>query len=193
MARLSTFYPSDTRSTPFQAPHRHGLITGATGTGKTITLQTLAENLSKAGVPVFMADVKGDLTGISQTGTVPPKLASIPAERGLDKPEPLACPTPLWDVFGEQGHPVRATVSDMGLPLDPKDPARRAPARGRQPQPAHHRVRQHQRGQCERHPARPAADREQGGDKFFGEPMLNIGDFMQTQDVNVAPTSPPTS
>ncbi|MDE2000245.1 MAG: DUF853 family protein, partial [Burkholderiales bacterium] len=94
--------------------NRHGLITGATGTGKTITLQTLAENLSKAGVPVFMADIKGDLTGISQTGTLSPKLAGILSERGLPTPEATACPTTLWDVFGEQGHPVRATVSDMG-------------------------------------------------------------------------------
>ena len=94
--------------------NRHGLITGATGTGKTITLQTLAENFSKIGVPVFMADVKGDLTGISQTGNISPKLAAILAERGLEAPAAIACPTTLWDVFGESGHPVRATVSDMG-------------------------------------------------------------------------------
>ena len=94
--------------------NRHGLITGATGTGKTITLQTLAENFSRIGVPVFMADVKGDLTGISQAGVLPPKVAKIVEERGLPAPESRACPTTLWDVFGEQGHPVRATVSDMG-------------------------------------------------------------------------------
>ena len=94
--------------------NRHGLITGATGTGKTITLQTLAENFSRIGVPVFMADVKGDLTGISQAGKIGDKLAKVLAERGIALPEPLACPTSLWDVFGEQGHPVRATVSDMG-------------------------------------------------------------------------------
>ena len=94
--------------------NRHGLITGATGTGKTITLQSLAESLSKIGVPVFMADIKGDLTGISQVGSLSPKVAGILKERGLEAPEPLACPTTLWDVFGEQGHPVRATISDMG-------------------------------------------------------------------------------
>ena len=94
--------------------NRHGLITGATGTGKTITLQTLAEGLSRIGVPVFMADVKGDLTGISQAGRVSDKLARVLAERGIEPPAPLACPTTLWDVFGEQGHPVRATISDMG-------------------------------------------------------------------------------
>jgi len=94
--------------------NRHGLITGATGTGKTITLQTLAENFSQLGVPVFLADVKGDLTGITQTGSISAKLAGILKERGLEAPSPLACPATLWDVFGEQGHPVRATVSDMG-------------------------------------------------------------------------------
>src|SRR4249919_1724963 len=94
--------------------NRHGLITGATGTGKTITLQTIAENLSRIGVPVFMADVKGDLSGITQAGTLPPKVAAILKERGLPAPESIACSATLWDVFGEQGHPVRATVHDMG-------------------------------------------------------------------------------
>ncbi|MBY0234070.1 MAG: DUF853 domain-containing protein, partial [Burkholderiaceae bacterium] len=94
--------------------NRHGLITGATGTGKTISLQTLAESFSRLGVPVFMADVKGDLTGISQTGAASAKLLATLKERGIEPPTPLACPTTLWDVFGEQGHPVRATVSDMG-------------------------------------------------------------------------------
>ena len=98
--------------------NRHGLITGATGTGKTITLQTLAENFSRLGVPVFMADVKGDLTGITQAGTVSPKLAAILKERGIEPQPAVACPATLWDVFATpqkaQGHPVRATVSDMG-------------------------------------------------------------------------------
>ena len=84
--------------------NRHGLITGATGTGKTITLQTLAEGFLRLGVPVFMADVKGDLTGISQAGTNSPKLAGIIKERGLPTPAAQAFPTTLWDVFGEQGH-----------------------------------------------------------------------------------------
>src|ERR1700712_3192354 len=82
--------------------NRHGLVTGATGTGKTITLQTMAEGFSNIGVPVFMADVKGDLTGISQLGTVSPKLAAMLAERAIDAPKPTAFPTTLWDVFGEQ-------------------------------------------------------------------------------------------
>ena len=94
--------------------NRHGLITGATGTGKTVTLQKLAESFSAIGVPVFMADVKGDLTGISQSGSIGGKMADILKERGLPLPEPTACPVTLWDVFGQQGHPVRATISDMG-------------------------------------------------------------------------------
>ena len=97
-----------------QLANRHGLITGATGTGKTVTLQTLAEGFSKMGVPVFMADVKGDLGGVSQRGSVSAKMGQILQDRGLPSPTPFACPTTLWDVFGKKGHPVRATVSDMG-------------------------------------------------------------------------------
>lgn len=93
--------------------NRHGLIAGATGTGKTITLQVLAEHFSAIGVPVFMADVKGDLTGISQPGKPNPKVDERVKLLGLDH-RPQACPVTLWDVFGEQGHPVRATVSEMG-------------------------------------------------------------------------------
>jgi uncharacterized protein len=191
--------------------NRHGLITGATGTGKTITLQTLAESLSKIGVPVFMADIKGDLTGISQKGSISEKLGKILAERGIDAPEALACPTTLWDVFGQQGHPVRATVSDMGplllarmlnlndtqegvlqlvfkvaddnglLLLDLKDLRAMLQHVGENAStftteygnisPAS--VGAIQRGLLQ--------IEEQGGDQFFGEPMLNIGDFMQTE------------
>ena len=75
--------------------NRHGLITGATGTGKTVTLQTLAESFSRMGVPVFMADVKGDLTGVSQAGKIGDKLAAVLKDRGLGLPEPLACPTTI--------------------------------------------------------------------------------------------------
>lgn len=94
--------------------NRHGCITGATGTGKTITLQVLAQAFSRIGTPVFLADVKGDLTGISQAGTESPKLLERLGKLGLPVPQWGGCPTVLWDVFGEQGHPVRATVSDMG-------------------------------------------------------------------------------
>ena len=94
--------------------NRHGLIAGATGTGKTVTLQTLAQGFSAIGVPVFMADVKGDLSGISQAGTMSPKLKERVAALGLDELKFSACPTVFWDVFGQKGHPVRATVSGMG-------------------------------------------------------------------------------
>jgi DNA helicase HerA-like ATPase len=97
-----------------QLANRHGCITGATGTGKTVTLQVLAESFSRIGTPVFMADVKGDLSGISQTGTASPKLAKRLADLGLPEPAWGASPTTLWDIFGEQGHPIRATVSDLG-------------------------------------------------------------------------------
>ena len=83
--------------------NRHGLIAGATGTGKTVTLQVMAERFSEAGVPVFMADVKGDLTGASQPGTIGEKLAAVLKDRGIEPTAPMACPTTLWDVFGEIG------------------------------------------------------------------------------------------
>lgn len=94
--------------------NRHGLIAGATGTGKTVTLQRLAEGFSKIGVPVFMADVKGDLTGISQPGTDKPPIQKRIEQLGLKDFRFAASPVVLWDVFGEQGHPVRATISEMG-------------------------------------------------------------------------------
>jgi uncharacterized protein len=192
--------------------NRHGLITGATGTGKTITLQTLAESFSRIGVPVFMADVKGDLTGISQTGTIPPKVAAILAERGLPLPEPTRCPTTLWDVFGQQGHPVRATVSDMGplllgrmlalnetqagvlnlvfkvaddqglLLLDMKDLRAMLQFVGdnaRQFTTEYGNISAASIGAIQRGLLQIE---EQGGDQFFGEPMLDISDFMQTDD-----------
>ena len=94
--------------------NRHGLIAGATGTGKTVTLQTLAENFSARGVPVFMADVKGDLAGLSQAGGDNPKIVERVKELKIADFKGEACPVVFWDVFGENGHPVRATVSEMG-------------------------------------------------------------------------------
>jgi len=94
--------------------NRHGLITGATGTGKTVTLQKLAESFSTIGVPVFMADVKGDLTGIAAEGQQSEKLLARLAKIGVTDWQPQRNPVMLWDIFGEQGHPVRATVSDLG-------------------------------------------------------------------------------
>ena len=94
--------------------NRHGLIAGATGTGKTVTLQTVAEALSSIGVPVFMADVKGDLAGLAAPAGANPKVAERVKMLKLEGRTPLAFPVAFWDVFGEQGHPVRATVSEMG-------------------------------------------------------------------------------
>jgi len=94
--------------------NRHGLIAGATGTGKTVSLQILAESFSRRGVPVFMADVKGDLSGISQPGREHPKLRERAEQIGLDNYVFEGFPVVYWDLFGKQGHPVRATVSEMG-------------------------------------------------------------------------------
>ena len=192
--------------------NRHGLITGATGTGKTITLQKLAESFSGIGVPVFMADVKGDLTGITQPGSISPKLAGILKERGLPTPDSVTCPATLWDVFGEQGHPVRATVSDMGplllarmlalnetqagvlnlvfkiaddnglLLLDMKDLRAMLQFVGdnaAQFKTQYGNVSAASIGAIQRGLLQLE---EQGGDRFFGEPMLDISDFMQTVD-----------
>jgi uncharacterized protein len=190
--------------------NRHGLITGATGTGKTITLQKIAESFSSIGIPVFMADIKGDLTGISQTGSLPEKVAKILKDRGLDAPTPTQCPTALWDVFGEQGHPVRATVSDMGplligrmldlnetqagvlnlvfkiaddngmALLDLKDLRAMLQYVGenaKQFTTSYGNISAASVGAIQRGLLQIE---EQGGDKFFGEPMLDIADFMQT-------------
>lgn len=190
--------------------NRHGLITGATGTGKTVTLQKIAESFSQIGVPVFMSDVKGDLTGISQTGSVGGKMAAILKERGLPTPTPVACPVMLWDVFGEHGHPVRATISDMGplllarmldlnetqsgvlnlvfkiaddnglLLLDLKDLRSMltfVADNAKQFTTQYGNVSAASVGAIQRG---LLTLESQGGDKFFGEPMLNIDDMMQT-------------
>ena len=94
--------------------NRHGLIAGATGTGKTVTLQVFAESFSRIGVPVFMADVKGDLSGLAAPGAMNPRLQSRIEQLGLEEPRWAGTPVAFWDVFGKSGHPVRATVSDMG-------------------------------------------------------------------------------
>ena len=190
--------------------NRHGLITGATGTGKTITLQTLAEGFSGIGVPVFMADVKGDLTGISRVGNVSDKLARVLAERGIEAPAPLACPTTLWDVFGEQGHPVRATISDMGPLLLSRMLALNETQAGvmnlvfkiaddhglalldlKDLRAMLQHVGENAKEFTTEYGNISAASvgaiqrgllqiEQQGGDRFFGEPMLDIADLMQT-------------
>ena len=97
--------------------NRHGLIAGATGTGKTVTLQVMAETFCQAGVPCFMADMKGDLSGISQVGKLSGFIEKRLPEFGIENPEFQSCPVRFFDVFGEQGHPMRATISQMGPQL----------------------------------------------------------------------------
>lgn len=102
---------------PAKLGNRHGLIAGATGTGKTVTLMTLAEGFSRLGVPVFLADVKGDVAGLAVAGTLNDKLQARLNEIGVPDYAPEACPTVFWDLFGKLGHPVRTTVSEMGPTL----------------------------------------------------------------------------
>ncbi|BDB23469.1 ATP-binding protein [Cupriavidus sp. TA19] len=194
-----------------QMGNRHGLITGATGTGKTVTLQTLAQGFSRLGVPVFMADVKGDLTGISQSGQLSDKLRQRLADLGLPEPAWGGCPTTLWDVFGQKGHPVRATVSHMGplllsrmlelndtqqgvlnlvfriadanglLLLDAKDLRAMLQYVGdnaSQFTTEYGNISTASVGAIQRG---LLALESQGGDVFFGEPMLNLEDFIQTE------------
>ena len=97
--------------------NRHGLIAGATGTGKTVTLQVMAESFCQAGIPCFMADMKGDLSGISQAGKMSGFIEKRLSEFGIENPEFQACPVRFFDVYGEQGHPMRATISQMGPQL----------------------------------------------------------------------------
>ena len=192
--------------------NRHGLVTGATGTGKTVTLQRLAEQFSAIGVPVFLSDVKGDLSGLGAPGVASDKLRQRMEQLGVTDWQPASCPVVFWDVFGETGHPVRATVSDMGplllarllglndtqegvlqlvfkiaddeglLLLDLKD--LRAMVQ---------HVGEHAKEYTTEYGNVSAASvgaiqrglltlENQGGDKFFGEPMLDIADLMQAQD-----------
>ncbi|MDL1862960.1 DUF853 family protein [Betaproteobacteria bacterium PRO7] len=192
--------------------NRHGCITGATGTGKTITLQVLAERFSKIGVPVFMADVKGDLTGIANPGKLSDKMKQRLDMLKLAEPKWEGCPVTLWDIWGEQGHPVRATVSDMGplllarllnlnetqegvlalafkiaddnglLLLDLKDLRALLQYVGdnaAQFKTQYGNISAASIGAIQRGLLQIE---EQGGEKFFGEPMLDIADLMQTTD-----------
>jgi DNA helicase HerA-like ATPase len=190
--------------------NRHGVITGATGTGKTVTLQVLAENFSRIGVPVFMSDIKGDLSGVSQPGRMNPKIQERVDKLGLGEYSFEDCPVTFWDVFGEMGHPVRSTVSEMGplllarmlnlnetqegvlalvfkiaddnglLLLDLKD--LRAMLQ---------HVGDHAKDFTTEYGNVSAASigaiqrglvqlETQGGEQFFGEPALNLDDMMQT-------------
>ena len=190
--------------------NRHGLITGATGTGKTVTLQVMAERFSSIGVPVFVADVKGDLAGVSQAGQMSPKLKERLDRLGVAEPVFRALPVTLWDVFGQKGHPLRATVSDMGplllsrmlglneiqegvlhlvfkiadaqglLLLDAKDLRAMLQYVGdnaRDFTTEYGNVSAASIGAIQR--GLLALD-SQGADRFFGEPMLNLDDMLQT-------------
>jgi DNA helicase HerA-like ATPase len=190
--------------------NRHGLITGATGTGKTVTLRVIAENFSRIGVPVFMADVKSDLSGMARAGQENPKIRQRLDKLGLKEFDFASYPTVFWDLYGEQGHPVRTTISDMGplllsrllslnetqtgvlnlvfkvaddngmLLLDLKDLRsmlqfvgdNAAKFKTKYGNVSAASIGAIQRGLL--------ALEEQGGDKFFGEPALDLDDLMQT-------------
>jgi uncharacterized protein len=190
--------------------NRHGLIAGATGTGKTVTLQVMAEAFSRIGVPVFAADVKGDLSGISQPGVENAKIADRVKKLNLTDFSFAGCPVTFWDVFGEEGHPVRATVSDMGpllfsrllnlnetqagvltavfkiaddkglLLLDLKDlqaMLQYAAENAKEFQTQYGNISAASVGAMQRG---LLALEQQGGDKFLGEPALNLDDLIQT-------------
>ncbi|SAI03006.1 ATP-binding protein [Bordetella trematum] len=190
--------------------NRHGCITGATGTGKTVTLQVLAQAFSRLGTPVFLADVKGDLTGLAMPGAESAKLKERLTRLGLPEPVWGGCPTALWDVFGEQGVPVRATVSDMGplllgrmlalndtqqgvlalvfkvaddegqLLLDMKDlraMLQNVAERAGELKLRYGNVSAASVGAIQRALLQLEAE---GGDRFFGEPMLDVADLMRT-------------
>ena len=191
--------------------NRHGLIAGATGTGKTVTLQVLAEHFSTIGVPVFMADVKGDLTGISQPGKANPKVEERVKLLKLSYTA-TACPVTLWDVFGEQGHPVRATVSEMGpvllarifnlndtqtgvlalafkiaddnglLPLDLKDLRALLAWVGENASQFTTNYGNISAASIGAIQRGLLTLEQQGGDKFFGEPALSLDDLLQTDN-----------
>ncbi len=190
--------------------NRHGLITGATGTGKTVTLQVLAERFSRIGVPVFLADVKGDLAGLAAAGAASPKLTERLTRLGLDAPAWSAAPVEFWDVAGDRGHPVRATISDMGplllarllrlndiqrgvltlvfkiadeaglLLLDLKDLQAMLQFVGdnaREFTTRYGNISAASIGAIQR---ALVEVEQQGGTRFFGEPMLDIDDLIQT-------------
>jgi DNA helicase HerA-like ATPase len=192
--------------------NRHGLIAGATGTGKTVTLQRLAEGFSRIGVPVFMADVKGDLAGLSQPGQSVGKIKERIAQLKLKDFEFEACPVVFWDAFGEQGHPMRTTVSEIGplllarmlnlnetqsgvltaafkvaddeglLLLDLKDlraMLKHVAENAKRYTVKYGNISSASVGAIQRG---LLVLEQQGGDRFFAEPALDVNDLMQTQD-----------
>ena len=192
--------------------NRHGMIAGATGTGKSVTLRVLAEAFSRQGIPVFMADVKGDLAGISHAGGDNPKVAERAQQFGLTDFKYQAYPVVFWDVFGELGHPLRATISEMGpllltrvlnlndtqggvlnlvfkvaddnklLLLDLKDlraMLQYVADNAKELTTSYGNVSAASVGAIQR---RLLEIEQQGGDKFFGEPALDLNDMLQTGD-----------
>jgi len=190
--------------------NRHGLITGATGTGKTVTLQVLADNFSRIGVPIFVADVKGDLSGIAAAGSATPKIRERLESIGASEPQWTANPAVFWDVLGKRGVPIRATISDLGplllgrlldlnpvqqgvltlvfkiaddaglLLLDLKDLRAMLQSVGDRASEfttAYGHISIASIGTIQR---ALLEVEQQGGDKFFGEPMLDIDDLLQT-------------
>ena len=191
--------------------NRHGLIAGATGTGKTVTLQVMAETFCQAGVPCFMADMKGDLSGISQVGKMSGFIEKRMPEFGIENPDFQSCPVHFFDVFGEQGHPMRATISQMGPQLlsrlmqlnETQDGVlnivfRIADERGlllidlKDLRSMLDWVSQHAKEYTTKYGNISTATigaiqrallqlENQGADKFFGEPSFDIYDLMQTE------------
>jgi DNA helicase HerA-like ATPase len=190
--------------------NRHGLIAGATGTGKTVTLRVIAEKFCAIGVPVFMADVKGDLSGVCRPGQQNPKIMERVSQLGIEGFQFADCPTVFWDLYGQQGHPVRTTISDMGpllmsrllnlnetqsgvltlvfkiaddngmLLLDLRDlraMLRHVGDNAAQFKTQYGNVSAASIGAIQRG---LLALEQQGGDKFFGEPALDLDDMMQT-------------
>ncbi|MGB4333256.1 MAG: helicase HerA-like domain-containing protein [Chromatiaceae bacterium] len=194
--------------------NRHGLVAGATGTGKTVTLQRLAESFSRIGVPVFMADVKGDLAGIGQPGGGNAKVEARVAELGLGAGDfsTQACPVTLWDILGDQGHPVRTTLSEMGplllarllglnetqegvlnivfrladdngwLLLDVKDLRALLAYLADDPSAVGGDYGHVSKASVGAIQRKLLTLEEQGAGKLFGEPALNIADLMQTDE-----------
>ena len=203
--------PNGALSITGKMANRHGLIAGATGTGKTVTLQVMAETFCQAGVPCFMADMKGDLSGISQVGKLSGFIEKRMPEFGIESPEFQSCPVRFFDVFGEQGHPMRATISQMGPQLlsrlmqlnETQDGVlnivfRIADERGlllidlKDLRSMLDWVSQHSKEYTTKYgnistPTIGAIQRallqleNQGADKFFGEPSFDINDLMQTE------------
>lgn len=219
MTDMTIAYPTNSTSldrTPIsirpQMANRHGLIAGATGTGKTVSLKVLAEQFAEQGVPVFLADVKGDLSGLAQAGEASPKLQERLQSLGLPTPNFTGYRCVFWDVFGEKGHPIRTTVSEMGplifsqllglndtqagvlnvafrvaddeglLLLDMKDLRQMLQFIADNANELRTRYGNISAASVGAIQRNLLTLEDQGGDQFFGEPALNLDDMIQTDD-----------